>query len=181
MHYPCQLGAECCTLSLYPTPRPMSLGTIQDGPEGTAQTLRIMVQLARQGRRDPGVMQLARQLVATLPQYDRVGEIKALHAFVRDHIRYTNDPKNVELVQTPRATLEMKTGDCDDKSTLLAALLESIGRPARFAAIGFPPGGYSHVLTEVQNGKGWMPLETIKNVEAGWYPKGVTKRMVAHV
>ena len=120
--------------------------------------------------------------MAQLPQYDRLGEVKALHAFVRDHIRYTNDPKNVELVQTPRATLEMGTGDCDDKSSLLAALLESIGRPARFVALAFKPSAmFSHVLVEVKHGKSWMPLETIRNVAAGWGPPNVSRRMVIHV
>ena len=169
-------------MSLYPTPRPMALGLIPGGAEGTKATLQAMVKLARSFKRDAGIMQLARELVRGLPQYDRVGEIKALHAFVRDHIRYTNDPSGVELLQTPRATLEMGTGDCDDKSTLLAALLLSIDRPARFVALGFKPfSAYQHVLVETRNGKGWMPLETIKNVEAGWGPKGVMKRMIAHV
>ena len=160
----------------------MTLGMVADGPEGTKQTLKVMVDLARAAKRDPGVIQLARSLVAGLPQYDRTGEVKALHAFVRDAIRYTNDPIDVELVQTPRATLEMRTGDCDDKATLLAALLASIGRQSRFVAIalGHAPN-YQHVLVEVQNGRGWMPLETIKDVPAGWGPKGVTKRMLAHV
>lgn len=160
----------------------MELGLLPDGPAGTAATLQIMVKLARRFRRDPGVMQLSRQLVRNLDQYDHAGEIKALHAFVRDFVRYTSDPQDTELVQTPRATLEMGTGDCDDKATLLAALLASINRKARFVAIGFKPfSGYSHVLVEVQNGKGWMPLETIKPVEAGWGPKNVAKRMVMHV
>lgn len=160
----------------------MALGLIPEGPDGTAITLREMVKLTRQFRRDPGVMQVARDLVKDLPQYDRMGEVKALHAFVRDSIRYTGDPANTELLQTPKATLEMQTGDCDDKSTLLAALLQSIGMPARFVAVGFTPQNqYSHVLVETRSGKGWMPLETIKPVEAGWGPKNVTKRMVAHV
>lgn len=160
----------------------MTLGLLPDGPAGTAATLKAMAALTRQYRRDPGIMQLARSLVADLPQYDRVGEVKALHAFVRDHIRYTNDPKDVELLQTPKATLEMGTGDCDDKSTLLASLLEAIGRPARFVALAFKPfANYSHVLTETRLGKGWVPLETIKPVAAGWGPPNVSRRMVAHV
>ena len=140
-----------------------------------------MVTLARQGKKDAGIRQLAASLVRDLPQYDRLGEIKALHAFVRDHVRYTNDPRGVEMVQTPQATLEMGVGDCDDKSTLLAALLESIGRPARVVAIALGGRDLSHVLVETHLTKGWMPLETIKDVEAGWYPKGVTRRMVLHV
>lgn len=170
-------------MSLYPAPRPATLGLIDDGPEGTKQTLKVMANLARQYRRDPGVIQLARQLVAGLPQYDRMGELTALHAFVRDHIRYTNDPEDTELVQTPRATLEMRTGDCDDKATLLATLLSSIGRRSRLVAVGFKPfGGYQHVLVEaLQQDRGWMPLETIKPVAAGWGPTGVMKRMTINV
>lgn len=171
-------------MSLYPQPRPMTLGTIPSGPAGTAATLKEMVKLARQFKKDVGVRQVAAQLVRDLPQYDKLGEIKALHAFVRDSIRYTSDIRGVETLQTPKATLEMGVGDCDDKSTLLAALLESIGTPARFVALCM--GGaenFSHVLVEARFGsKGkWMPLETIRPVEAGWYPAKVTKKMIAHI
>lgn len=169
-------------MSFYPTPRPATLGTIEDGPAGTAATLKIMVSLARAARRDPGVIQIARQLVRDLNQYDRAGELASLHAFVRDSIRYTNDPVSMEMVQTPRATLEMGTGDCDDKATLLAALLASIGRRSRFVAVGFTGAGYQHVLVEAfQQGRGWVPLETILPVAAGWGPKNVKRRMVMNV
>ena len=160
----------------------MSLGLLESGDAGVSKTLRLMKALVLQYRRDPGVMQLARQLVAGLPQYDRGGEIRVLHAFVRDHIRYTNDPQDMELLQTPKATLEMGTGDCDDKATLLAALLASIGRRTRLVAVALRPSvSFSHVLVEVQHGKGWMPLETIKNVAAGWGPPNVSRRMVCHI
>lgn len=173
---------------LYPQPRPMTLGMVPSGPAGIAATLKTMVRVARDARKDPGVRQLAASLVRDLPQYDTVGEVRALHAFVRDHIRYTNDIRNVELIQTPKATLEMGVGDCDDKSTLLASLLESIGRPTRFVAIAMKPSDqFSHVYVETRLGvdaKGrprWVPLETIKPVDAGWSPSNVTRRMVAHV
>jgi transglutaminase-like putative cysteine protease len=160
----------------------MTLGMVPSGPAGISATLKAMVKLARDGRKDPGVRQLAADLVRGLPQYDIRGEIRALHAFVRDHIRYTNDIRNVELLQTPRATLEMQVGDCDDKSSLLASLLESIGKQCRFVALGFNgSGNYSHVLVEAKIGKGWIPLETIKPVEPGWYPSNVTRRMIAYV
>jgi hypothetical protein len=42
-------------------------------------------------------------------------------------------------------------------------------------------GKLSHVLTEVRCGKGWMPLETIRPVEAGWFPPNVTTKMIAHI
>lgn len=170
-------------MNFYPPPRPMTLARIPSGREGIKATLHAMSRLVRQFKKDVGVRELASKLVRTVPQYDRVGAVRALHAFVRDHIRYTDDPTRVEWVQTPRATLELGTGDCDDKATLLAALLESIGRPTRFAAVGFTEGGgLSHVLVEIVAGRSgkWVPLETIVPVEAGWGPAGVKRVMVAH-
>lgn len=174
-------------MSLYPAPRPMTLGRVPSGREGIKLTLQAMSRLARAFKKDVGVRELASRLVAGLPQYDIAGEIRTLHAFVRDCIRYTNDIAGVETLQTPKYTLEVRVGDCDDKSTLLASLLESIGKKTRFVAVG--PGGTgvsSHVLVEVRAGRTrdgkprWVPLETIKPVEAGWFPKGMSRNMVAH-
>jgi transglutaminase-like putative cysteine protease len=166
----------------YPRARPMSLGSVPSGPNGTAQTLKVMKRLAIEGAKDPGVIQVASSLVKNLDQYDRVGEVRALHGFVRDSIRYTNDPIDLELVRTPRAILEMGVGDCDDKSILLSSLLRCIGRPARFVAICLSKNdGFSHVYVETPLGQRWIALETIRDVEAGWAPKGVLKRMVVHL
>lgn len=170
-------------MSLYPQPRPTTIERVPSGREGIKRTLQCMSRLTKQFKKDPGILELASQLVRDLPQYDRAGEIRALHAFVRDHIRYTNDTRGVEVLRTPRATLETGVGDCDDKSTLLASLLEAIGLVTRFVAVGFTEGGgHSHVLVEVRYGKRgrWVPLETIKPVEAGWKPKGIKRTMVAH-
>lgn len=164
-------------------PRPMTIGLVPSGAAGIKATLQAMSRMVLAFKKDPGVRELASQLVRDLPQYDAAGEIKALHAFVRDHIRYTGDIAGVETLQTPKVTLQTGVGDCDDKSTLLASLLESIGRKTRLVAVGFRPGGgYSHVLVEVRSGKSgrWVPLETIKPVEAGWQPAGIKRRMVAH-
>ncbi len=54
---------------------------------------------------------------------------KKLHRFVRDNIRYIKDIRDVETVAYPDITLQQGQGDCDDKSVLLASLLESIGHP----------------------------------------------------
>ena len=171
--------------SFYPTPRPFSRAGLAGGQSGTAQTLKVMARLAKEGAKDPGVIQLASQLVRSVPQYDRVGEVSALHGFVRDAIRYTNDPIDLELVRDPRTILEMGVGDCDDKSILLVALLRCIGRPGRFVAIQMAGmSGFSHVYVETPlgNPRGkWTALETIKPVGMGWAPDNVTRRMVVHV
>lgn len=153
------------------------LSDIPDGIDGTKATLRIMRNFVRAAVRSPDqTIRLAANRIirdaGVLPR-NWIGEIRALHAFVRDHIRYVRDPVTVELVQMPEKTLELGYGDCDDKSTLLAAMLDATGHPARFWAVGFDGQGFSHVLVEALVGEHWMPLETILDVDAGWRPPGV--------
>lgn len=159
------------------------LASIPSGIDGVRATLDIMREFAREAVRDPRqlVRQRARSLVAHLPPREWLGQITALHEFVRDQIRYLHDPVGVERVATPEVTLEERQGDCDDKATLLAALLESIGHPCRFVALAFNGDGFSHVLVETKIGKSWMPLETIINRPAGWYPSGNPRRYIRDV
>ena len=154
------------------------LANIPNGFPGTAQTLRIMRDFARAAIRDPS--QLVR--LTTLKVIEGVApraygmEVRACQRFVRDQIDYVQDPVDVELVQTCDKTLQLGRGDCDDKSTLLAAMLESIGHPCKFAAIGLNGGDFSHVLVQTKVADAWVWCETIlPGVEAGWCPPGITK------
>ena len=54
---------------------------------------------------------------------------KAMFYFVRDNIQYVSDPEK-QYVQSPSETLISGGGDCEDKSILLAVLLEAIGMDA---------------------------------------------------
>ena len=154
-----------------------TLQTIPAGPEGVYQTLKIMKHLTRMGKKDIAIRSKALDLTRNLNQKDWLGEVKNLHRFVRDHIRYIRDIRDVETVAFPEITLELGQGDCDDKSVLLASLLESIGHPTRFIAVGFKPHNYSHVYLETKIGNTWIGLETTEPVEVGWQPKGVMARM----
>lgn len=169
-------------MSFYPQIRPSYLGTVPDGVGGIRATLSLMVRLVNIWKKDPGIRELALNLTRGLPQSDISAEVRALHAFVRDHIRYVNDIEGVETLQTPRATLELQAGDCDDKSVLLASLLASLGRKTRFMAVALAPStDYSHVLPQVRIGSRWYSLETIRDVPAGWEPSNISKAMYAHV
>ena len=159
------------------TPTTSRLESIPDGPRGTRVTLDYMRAFAREGKTALPVRMLALRLVRHLPQKDWAGQVRVIHAFVRDKIRYVKDVRGVETLQTPEKTLEIGQGDCDDKSTLTAALLESIGHPTRFIAVGFAPGSFSHVLVETKIGSKWVPLETTEPVPVGWFPRGVVTRM----
>lgn len=154
-----------------------SLHAIPSGPEGVYHTLRVMRSMARTGKTDISIREKALQLTNGLNQKDWLSEIKNLHRYVRDNIRYIKDIRGVETVATPDITIQLGQGDCDDKAVLLASLLESIGHPTRFVAVGFFPGRYSHVYLESKIGNKWIGLETTEPVEVGWQPKGVMTRM----
>lgn len=136
-----------------------------------------MVQLAKAGKKSPVIRQLAVNLTRYLPQKDWVAEIKTLFEFVRDRIRYVKDTRNVETLHTAEKVLENGQGDCDDKSILLASLLESLGHKTRFVAVGFRPNSFSHVYVEVFTAGKWIPLETTELVEMGWSVKNIAVKM----
>ena len=157
---------------------------IPDGVAGTRATLLIMRDVARQGKRNAAIRLLAGQLVNPFNSGNSknwINEIKTLHAFVRDRIRYVKDIKGIETIQTPDKTLELGYGDCDDKSTLLATLLETLGHSARLVAVGFKPNNYSHVYVETLCGDKWIGLETTENVKFGWQPHNIQAKMVVNI
>lgn len=166
------------------TPVPHVLGDIPSGVEGVKATLKLMVGLVRQYKTDPTVIRFARTLLrdCQIPEKAYAQEVKCLQNWVRDNIRYVRDVHEVETLSTPPEILQLKSGDCDDKSLLLATLLESVGFRTRFAAIAVRNGGYSHVLAFVVLGRGSVPLETIvPGVDPGWFPPDATSIMWASV
>lgn len=154
---------------------------IPSGTDGVRATLGVMRALVRQFRTNEEIHALARRLTMKLPQKDWSGEVRALHAYVRDGIRYLKDTNEVERVQTPLVTVDIGTGDCDDKSVLLATLLEAIGHPARFVAVGFEPGHFSHVYVETKIGPKWIPLETTAYMQPGQAPLRAVSRLIVKV
>lgn len=160
------------------TPTTLSLSSIPSGVAGIRATLSRMRLLTRDAKKSLAIRMKAVQLVAGLKQKDFAGEIRAVHAFVRDQIRYVKDVNGVELLHTPEKMLEIGQGDCDDKSMLVAALLESIGYPTRFVAISNAPSKYCHVYAEVKLGTKWLSVEATENVSVGWQPKAYEKLII---
>lgn len=134
-----------------------------------------MSQKVREGKVSPYIRQKALAITSGLRQKNRIGEIFSIWQFVRDQIRYVRDIRNVETVADAEYTLNQGAGDCDDKAVLTASLLESIGHPTAFWAIGLKPGKFSHVLVLTRAGASgkWLPLETTEAVRFGWFPKNV--------
>lgn len=160
------------------TPTNLTLSSIPSGVAGIKATLSKMRLLTRDGKKSLPVRMKAVSLVSGLRQKDFLGEVKAIHAFVRDRIRYVKDVNGVELLHTPEKLLEIGQGDCDDKSMLVASLLESIGHQTRFVAISNAPSKFCHVYVETKIGNNWLGVETTENVSVGWQPKAYEKLII---
>lgn len=157
------------------------MGKLPEGVAGIKTTLSLMVKLAREGRKSYPVRRLAENLTTGLRQKDFVGEVREIHQYVKNHIRYCKDIRGTETLATPEKTLENMIGDCDDKALLASALLESIGHPTRFVALGKKPGQFTHVIVETKIGKRWIPVETTEDVPLGWYPPDMPWRLTYNV
>jgi transglutaminase-like putative cysteine protease len=141
----------------------------------TRTTLAIIKQLALRDSRSPEIRLLAQELTHDFPSYDSRSEVEALHRFVRDSIRYTRDVLGAETVQSPRLTLRVGSGDCDDKAGLLGSLLLAVGHRVRYVLARTDPmhaDKFTHIYVETPVGSSWMALETIvPGMPAGKAPR----------
>ena len=148
----------------------LSRAPAPDGPAGVWVTLAHMRRLAREGSRAAAIRGAAANIVFLQPAKHEWHEAESLFAFVRDSIRYTRDPVFFESVADPVKTLELGYGDCDDKTTLLAALLESVGYPTRFVVAGYQSEQYEHVYLQVLIGNEWIDCDPTEPQPFGWAP-----------
>ena len=145
---------------------PFERAPLPQGTRGTRQTVDAMTALARGGSSDPAIRNNALHALRTYGStpHDHVSEARALFAWVRDRVKYVQDPVSSEWVQSPRATLEAMAGDCDDMAVLLAAMLGAIGIPSKFRVVALDrsrPGEFSHVYTVAMIGGREFPMDPI--------------------
>ena len=153
-------------------PMPTLTGVVLQIPNGRAgvqATVQAMRQLVDQAKVDPAIRQAAQSVVFLQPEKDYLAEAEALFNFVRDSIRYTRDVHGVETLQTPQITLATRMGDCDDQSTLLAAMLESVGIPTRFVVAGYNGHDFEHVYLQAWCGD-WIGMDATEPHQMGWEP-----------
>lgn len=65
---------------------------------------------------------------------DFAGQLRAIFHWVQNNTYYTNE--SGEHIQSPWWTIRYRTGDCDDQSLLIAAMLTSLAFPFKFALAG---------------------------------------------
>jgi len=134
--------------------------------------LSMMVDQVMDSRSNKLVYKIKGEILRKLPVRDYDAEVKAIFYWVRDNIRYTRDPVNLELFMTPRASISDGVGDCDDMAICLVALLRSAGYICRFRVVGMEKGVYQHVYVVVgippEEPTRWVPLDPSQPFEPGW-------------
>lgn len=121
------------------------------------QRLATIQDLVHKSVQDPEMRKLALQLTANCPARDGMCEAKAIFKAVKDRIRYTGDVApiqmpdgtvdGIDLYQSARRTwFDMKGGDCDDMSILIATLLSLNGITARLRVMKEDPNeDWTHI------------------------------------
>jgi hypothetical protein len=147
---------------------------IGSGDRGIAQTIRYMygAVMGNEGVASAEIRRQALTIVQRVPSRDQQGEIAAVLQWVKTNIAFRGE--YAETVQTPLVTLQLRAGDCDDQSTLMAALLGSLGYKTRFKTVAADPSApyaFSHVYIEVFHRKSgqWISLDsTVQQSYPGW-------------
>jgi hypothetical protein len=154
---------------------------IAGGNVGTVQTLSHMRDLVTQGKRDFRLRTAAGKILQNCPNKDYECFARAIHQFCTHQIKYVFDPNGVELIEAPYRILESGIADCDSIVVLAAAMLESIGLPARFVTIKADtsrPTQWSHVFLQAKvPNKGWIGMDcTMPDKPFGWEPPQTYER-----
>jgi transglutaminase-like putative cysteine protease len=106
--------------------------------DSQAEQIGFLRKLVTAYRSTHTISALARDIVfrqASCPPKKKGAHALAVAGWVQRNVTYVNEGE--ETFQTPLATLRFGYGDCDDLTTLIASLVESLGIPCELVALGW--------------------------------------------
>ena len=149
---------------------------IFNGRLGIWQTLYAMKELVHEASADSGFCRISRELVHS--EITPLGKTEALDLYVRQNMKFENDPTTFEFLKSPLVTLKeiigrgYATGDCDDHVVLLAAMLKCNGIANAGIGLALPSmgEGLNHVVNGIPLGDGGYKLldTSVKSVRFGY-------------
>lgn len=71
--------------------------------------------------------------------------LKALWQFVRNNIKYKEDPDGDERVMSPAATWKKGKADCKSMSIFITSVLKNMCIPYKYRFVAWQPGNVTHV------------------------------------
>lgn len=162
--------------------RGMSSWPLPSGDRGVAKTMDLVRQLVDQAIKDPYINRAAIQILQTynVTQYDSYAAARAIWGWVRQNIRYVQDPVGKETVRPANVILEVRAGDCDDiNGVLIPSLLGTIGIATRGVTVAASPNSndFSHIYAEALIDGAWIAMDAARpNVTFGQAPEMYWRR-----
>ena len=92
--------------------------------------LRLIGEQVDKSQRDPWVRALALEVAQGAKKHGDIGEDEELvrvFNFVKQNIDYRQDPRDYDMYATAKRTMQLRGGDCDDHTILVAGLLNNLG------------------------------------------------------
>ncbi len=191
---PSRLGGLGDAASVGPMKAPRAtfrnVSTIDDRLKGVMEQIMKSI-------RDPNVRLLAAQIVSRrcnthdeksgnggwcVDEKDYWGEVRTIFNWMRANVRYVRDVQSIDTFQMAMRTIQSRSGDCDDYTIAMAALLMTIGYPVRTKTIQTKDSqDWNHIYLQVGLPPGkptvWKTLDASVPRPAGWEaPKGMIAR-----
>jgi hypothetical protein len=144
------------------------------GDAGVEQTICIMKCLIDDAVKDPAINVQAIRILrdAGVANFGVLDRAHAFYDWISQpaNFLYVPDPIGPfgpkETVRPARTLFEVKGGDCDDYSALLASLLGTVGIRTRLVTIAADrnsPNDFSHIYPEAEVARGrWIPLDAAR-------------------
>lgn len=151
---------------------------IPTGSRGTTETLQVMADLIVEASQNLYFVQCVRGIIRSCASKDYRCEADAILQYVKQNVKYRQDPLLMEWVQSPGWTLFCEgQADCDDSSSLLAAMDLAAGHGAELVAVATErsnPSEYTHVFARVGlrtpgGGVEWLGQDAVPTpARLGW-------------
>lgn len=142
---------------------------IGNGTGAIDQTVQIMGDNIVRDSSDPMIIQTAHNAMRYAYPRSKKDHCDAIYRWCKEHLHYVNDPYDTEYIQTPRYMVvqyltgnDPVTGDCDDMTSLVCALVRAIGILSGVRVISV-------------NGRRWHHIYGLANIQGVAYSMDLTE------
>ncbi len=126
-----------------------------------SQTVDIIRYLIIEHSKDVRLRELVAKILKPCPSKNFLCYIKAIVNYIRKNVKYVYDPPKLETIQSPKRTLILGMGDCDDHTVLAGTLLRIAGFPIKIVLGDINNDGrYEHVFIKVKVKDRWLTVDT---------------------
>jgi len=121
----------------------------------------VIIGIIKKYSKDPFIRGFTVQILkqARVPYSGELGQLMAVYNWVKRNIKYRKEEK--DIIYSPKKTISMGFGDCEDVSAVLSSMLGSLNFPIKLKVTATRPGkDFNHVL---------VLAGTPKNKPRRWY------------